>query len=80
MIEINLNGEKIQINKYCELTEIEANKIKELANFTGDQMDYFNMKLKDFSNIRISMDMHVSPSKVSRLAKEVKAKISRLKA
>lgn len=80
MIEINLNGEKIQINKYCELTEIEANKIKELANFTEDQIAYFNMKLKDSSNIRISMDMHVSPSKVSRLAKEVKAKISRLKA
>lgn len=78
MMNLQLFGNDIKIKKYYNLTELEANEIKSLANFTEDELDYFNMKLKDYSNVKISMEMNVSTSKVSKLARDVKTKVLRI--
>lgn len=64
--------------KLCNLTVPELDKIRTLANFTDDEMDYFNMKSKDYSNVMIAMEMCISESKVSRLARTVKTKIKKV--
>ena len=57
---------------------------KELAyfraecNFSEDELTYFNLRAKHYSNLQIAIEMNVSESKVSKLAKSVKAKILRV--
>ena len=53
------------MRKICSFTIPELNKIRELANFTDEELEYFNMKADDKSNIYISVEMCVSESKVS---------------
>ena len=54
---------------------------KELAyfraecNFSEDETCYFNLRAKHYSNLQIAIEMNVSESKVSKLAKSVKQKI-----
>ena len=66
------------MRKICSFTIPELNKIRELANFTDEELEYFNMKANDKSNIYISVEMCVSESKVSSLARRVKSKINRI--
>lgn len=57
---------------------------KELAyfraecNFSEDELTYFNLRAKHYSNLQIAIEMNVSESKVSKLAKSVKTKILRV--
>ena len=54
---------------------------KELAyfraecNFSEDELTYFNLRAKHYSNLQIAIEMNVSEGKVSKLAKSVKTKI-----
>ena len=48
------------------------------CNFTDSELQYFNLKAKDKSNVQISMAMNISEPQVSVLAKRVKAKMIRL--
>ena len=48
------------------------------CNFTAQELEYFNLKSKDISNVEISIKMNVSESTVSKLAKKVKSKIFRV--
>ena len=48
------------------------------CNFTDSELQYFNLKAKDKSNIQISMAMNISEPQVSVLAKRVKATMIRL--
>ena len=50
----------------------------EYWNFTESEMQYFLLKSRDYSNIRISVEMNVSEPQVSILAKRVKSKIQRI--
>ena len=60
------------------LTVPELNRYRELANFTDDELECFNMKARNYSIIKISMEMGVSEATVSRLVSKIKEKISRL--
>ena len=48
------------------------------CNFTPDELCYFNLRAMYKSNIQIAMEMNVSESKVSKLARKVKSKILRV--
>lgn len=61
-----------------DFTVPELNRFRELCNFTPDELEYFELRSKGHSNIEISLEMNVSDSKVSKLAKKVKSKIIRI--
>lgn len=61
-----------------DFTVPELEKFRELCNFTDDEMEYFNLRARDKSNIQIADIMSVSESKVSKLARKVKDKIIRI--
>lgn len=56
----------------------EINRFIENCNFTESELEYFNLKSKDWSNVKISMEMNISEQQVSKLAKRVKNKINRI--
>ena len=64
--------------KIRDFTVPELNRFRELCNFTADELDYFNLRAKDYSNIHIAMAMHISEAQVSKLAKRVKDKMKRV--
>lgn len=64
--------------KIRDFTVPELNKFRELCNFTEDELEYFNLRAKDMSNIQIAMKMNVSEPQVSKLAKRVKNKMIRV--
>ena len=55
----------------------ELEKLKELCNFSEDELSYFNLKAKRKSNTAISLDMNVSEAQVTKLAKRVNLKVKR---
>ena len=61
--------------KIYDFVEWELQKFRDECNFTDDELDYFNLKAKNKSNIEISIEMSVSEPQVSKLAKRVKTKI-----
>ncbi len=61
-----------------DYTKPELEHFIEYCNFTESEMQYFLLKSRDYSNIRISVEMNVSEPQVSILAKRVKSKIQRI--
>lgn len=64
--------------KIYDFTVPELNHFRELCNFTPDERCYFDLRAKHYSNFQISIEMNISESKVSKLAKSVKTKILRV--
>ena len=64
--------------KICDFTVPELNRFRELCNFTDSELQYFNLRAKDKSNVQIAQEMNVSESTVSVLARKVKKKIIRV--
>ena len=60
--------------KIRDFTVPELHHLKELCNFTAEEMQYFDLSSKDKSNTEISMAMNVSLPQVSKLAKRVRVK------
>lgn len=60
-----------------DFTKPELDMFRELCNFTPDELEYFNLRASGMSNVQISMEMNVSESKVSKLARKVKSKMLR---
>ena len=61
-----------------DFTVPELDKLRELCNFSDDELQYFNLRARHKSNTYISIEMSVSESQVSKLAKRVKNKIKRI--
>lgn len=61
--------------KINEFVEWELQMFRDKCNFSDDELQYFNLKAKKKSNVEIALEMNVSESKVSTLAKCVKKKI-----
>lgn len=61
-----------------DFTVPELNKLRELCNFSDDEMIYFNLRAKHKSNTYIAQEMNISESTVSVLARKVKKKIVRV--
>lgn len=61
-----------------DFTVPELDRFRELCNFTDDELQYFNLRAKDRTNVHIALAMNISESQVSKLAKRVKSKIKRV--
>jgi len=61
-----------------DFTVPELIKLRELCNFSEEEMQYFNLRAKHKSNVQIAYEMNVSESTVSVLARKVKNKIIRV--
>ena len=61
-----------------DFTVPELVKLRELCNFSDDELLYFNLRAKHKSNTFISIEMNVSEAQVSKLARKVKDKILRV--
>lgn len=64
--------------KIRDFTVPELDMFRKLCNFTDSELQYFELRAKDKSNVEISMALHVSEAQVSKLAKRVKSKIIRV--
>lgn len=64
--------------KIRDFTVPELDRFRELCNFTSDELEYFNLRAKDKSNVEISLAMNISTAQVSKLAKRVKSKMIRI--
>lgn len=61
--------------KIYDFVNWELDKFRQECNFSTEELEYFNLRAKHYSNFEISMKMNISESKVSKLAKSVKQKI-----
>lgn len=64
--------------KLRDFTVPELNYFRELCNFTQSELEYFNLRSKDMSNVEIAFALNVSEAQVSKLAKRVKNKMRRV--
>ena len=63
------------MNLKTEFTEIECDRFRRDCNFTPDELNVFNLRVKDQSIVEISMRLNLSESTVSRKIKNIKRKI-----
>ena len=61
--------------KICDFVEWELQKFRNECNFTDREMEYFNLRAKDVSNVQIAYKLNVSESTVSNIARKVRKKI-----
>ena len=61
-----------------DFTIPELERLRELCNFSSQELEYFNLRSKHKSNVEIALTMHVSEGQVSKLARKVKDKIKRI--
>lgn len=62
-----------------DFIEPELNYFREVCNFSEQELEYLNLRANHKSNVQIAMEMNVSESQVSKIAKRVKCKINRAK-
>jgi DNA-binding CsgD family transcriptional regulator len=67
------------VSKLRDLTVPELELYRSQCNFTPEEKEYFELRASDLSNVQISTRMNLSTSKVSKLAKRVSDKISKVK-
>ena len=61
-----------------DFTEPELDYFRKMCNFTPSERCYFDLKALEYSNVKLAMEMHISESQVSKLARRVKSKIIRV--
>lgn len=61
-----------------DFVEKELEYFRKECNFSSEELDYFNLRAKHYTNQQIAIKMNVSEGKVSKLAKSVKNKIIRV--
>lgn len=61
-----------------DYTKPELDYILKRANFTEDELDYFNLRSKGKSNVAITIAMMISDSKLHEIRRKVESKINRI--
>ena len=61
-----------------DFTMPELDYFRHNCNFLPDEEEYFELRARGLSNVQIALEMHVSESKVSKLARKVKSKMLRV--
>jgi hypothetical protein len=64
--------------KFRDFVKPELDKFRVECNFTDDELEYFEYKVKDKSNVYIAQHMHISEAQVSKIAVRVRLKIIRV--
>jgi hypothetical protein len=58
-----------------DFVEWELGTLREGCNFTGDELEFFNLRAKDNTIEEIAELMNISISKANRLSKKVSCKV-----
>lgn len=66
------------MNLRKELTAPEADRLRALCNFSDDERKVFDMRIRDKSNVEISMTLKMSVRTVNRRWKTAKMKIDKI--
>lgn len=61
-----------------DFTVPELDRFRELCNFSEQELLYFNLRAKHYSNTKIAFEMNLSVDGVSKVAKKVKSKMLRI--
>ena len=61
-----------------EFTEPECEWFRNVCNFTPDELEVFNLRVKDNSRIQIAMQLKMSESTVDRRIRGIKKKIHKV--
>lgn len=61
-----------------DFVESELRWFRQECNFSEDELTYFNLRAKHYSNQQIAIKMNISEGKVSKLASAVKKKIKKV--
>lgn len=61
--------------KIYDFVESELRFFRAECNFSAEELEYFNLRARHYSNQQIAIKMNISEGKVSKLAKSVKTKI-----
>ena len=64
--------------KIRDFVKPELDYFRENCNFSSQELEYFDLRASDLSNVQIAMTMHISEAQVSKLAKRVKSKMLRV--
>ena len=60
------------------LTRPEADRLRDLCNFTAEEMAVFDLLIQGKSIVEISMSVHTSTSTVERRMRSIRAKTARV--
>ena len=74
---IVLNREFI-MKQIKRLVVSELNFYRDECNFTDEERQYFDLKAKDASDIKVSMELNISIAKVNKLSRQVRSKMERV--
>lgn len=66
------------LNIKTEFTEPECDYFREKCNFTEDELDVFNLRVKNHSLVEIQFKLGMSEATVNRRIKNIKAKIRKV--
>ena len=61
--------------KIYDFVSWELDKFRNECNFSDDELRYFNLRAKHYSNLQIAIEMNVSEGTVAVLSKRVRTKI-----
>ena len=61
--------------KIYDFVSWELQFFRDNCNFSDDEMQYFNLRAKHYSNLQIAIEMNVSEGTVAVLSKRVRTKI-----
>lgn len=64
--------------KLRDCVKSELDLYRSECNFTDEELEYFNLKARDKSNLEIANAMSISEATVSNLARKVKRKIAKI--
>lgn len=67
-----------KLNPIYDFIESELRYFREECNFSFEELEYFNLRAKHYSNQQIAIKMNISEGKVSKLAKAVKTKMMKV--
>lgn len=66
------------MNIRTEFTELECEWFRRACNFTPEEMEVFNLRVKDHSRVEIALSLGMSESMVDRRIKNIKKKIHKV--
>lgn len=64
--------------KICDFTKPELEKFRKECNFTDIERRCFDLKAKDWTNTKLSMELNVSESTISVIMRRVRTKITKV--
>ena len=66
------------MNLKKQFTKLECDRFREVCNFTPDELEVFELRIQNKSNLEISYRLNISESTVYRRLRNIKRKISKV--